>query len=114
MQARDALLRAAGDDLVAWMRGLPLVWSSGNLHVTHAGGDPASPIEPRRGHGLLWGHPDFLRKSRQDGYWMVHGHYVVSEAASTGGRISVDTGAYATGRLTAALIEPGSVRFLST
>ena len=35
-------------------------------------------------------------------------------ASTEGGRIGIDTGAYATGRLTAALIAPGWVEFLST
>ncbi len=112
--ARDALSERMGDPLIDWLRIRPLVYQSGNVAVTHAGGDPAQPLEPRRGHGLLWGHRDFFRKPRQDGVWMVHGHYASEQAAARDGRISVDTGAYATGRLSAAVIAPGNVEFFNT
>ena len=114
VQARDRLVECAGAALVDWMRALPLVWQSGNVAVTHAGADPSQPIEPRRGHGLLWGHRDFLRKPRQDGLWIAHGHYIVSEPVAEMGRIATDTGAYSTGRLTAAIIGPENVRFIGT
>ncbi|WP_306114889.1 MULTISPECIES: metallophosphoesterase family protein [unclassified Roseovarius] len=112
--ARDALMAQMDPAIITWLRALPLMWQSGNVVVTHAGGDPGKPIEPRRGHGLLWGHPDFLRKPRQDGLWMVHGHFIVDEAGVTAGRIAVDTGAYRTGHLSAAIIEAGEVRFIGT
>lgn len=35
-------------------------------------------------------------------------------ANATSGRIALDTGAYATGKLSAALIEPGKLTFVST
>jgi serine/threonine protein phosphatase 1 len=44
---------------------------------------------------------------------VVHGHTILDEPVAEGGRIGVDTGAYATGRLTAALIRPGGVSFVS-
>lgn len=112
--ARDALVAQVDPALIAWLRALPLSWQSGNVMVTHAGGNPSQPIEPRRGHGLLWGHPDFLRRPRQDGLWMVHGHFIMPEPGVRDGRISIDTGAYRTGRLTAAIITAGQVRFIST
>lgn len=112
--ARDALIDRAGPALIAWLRERPLIWQSGNVAVTHAGGDPSSPLEPRRGHGLLWGHPDFWRKRRKDGLWMVHGHYIVAAPGMRDGRISIDTGAFHTHRLTAAIVTRGDVRFVST
>lgn len=112
LTARDAFVDALGDAGVSWFRNLPLVWQSGNVVVSHAGGDPSQPIETRRGHGYLWGHRDFLRKKRKDGLWMAHGHYITERPSAENGRIAVDTGAYSTGCLTASVIEPGAVRFL--
>lgn len=112
--ARDALVEQAGPGCIDWLRARPLIWQSGNVVVSHAGGDPARPIDPRRGHGLLWGHRAFLRKPRRDGLWMVHGHFIVPEPHMRAGRIAIDTGAYSTGRLSAAIVGPEGARFLST
>ncbi len=113
-QKRDALQRAAGHELLEWIAQRPLVWQSGNVLASHAGGDPTRPIEPRRGHGLLWGHPNLLSTPRRDDLWMVHGHFIRPVPEFADGRISIDTGAFQTNRLTAAIVEPGHVRFLST
>ncbi len=110
---RDQLVETMGTQMIAWLRSRPLVWQSGNVAATHAGADPKCPIEPRRGHGLLWGHPDFLKTPRKDGLWIVHGHFIVDTPCAEQGRISIDTGAYRTGRLTAAIVEPGNVTFLT-
>ena len=56
--------------------------------------------------------PAFLETEREDGLWIVHGHYIVEAAGISQRRIAVDTGACYSGRLTAARIAPGSVVFL--
>jgi len=111
--ASAALRRAMGDDLIGWVRALPLFHLSGNIAVVHAGADPARPIDGQR-NALLWGHPDFTRTPRRDGLWVVHGHSVVMQPGIADGRIAIDTGAYATGQLTMARIAAGTVRFVST
>lgn len=114
VDARDRLREAMGADVEGWLRTLPTSWQSGNVLVAHAGADPMAPVSAQRDHTLLWGHPDFETVLRKDGSWVVHGHTIVERARPTNGRIPVDTGAYATGRLTAALLEVGKVQFLST
>lgn len=111
---RDDLRAAVGPELEAWLRALPLSWQSGNVFVTHAAADPAKPVSAQRDETLLWGHPDFTRTPRNDAIWVVHGHTIVDQAVARDGRISIDTGAYATDVLTAAQIEPGRVAFIST
>lgn len=110
--ARDALAAALGAEMVAWLQSLPLSWRSGNLAVAHAGADPELPIALQPEQALLWGHPSFERTARQDGIWVVHGHTIVDDARAQAGRIAVDTGAYVSGRLSAALITPGEFRVL--
>ena len=112
---RDGLRAALGAELEAWLRDLPLVVQSGNVAIVHAAADPQLPILQQDRSVLLWGHADFARHPRADGIWIAHGHTVVPEIRQRRGRLSVDTGAYATGRLSAALVEPdGQVRKLST
>ena len=113
-QARDRLEVAMGDKLIGWLRKRPLHWRSGNVVVVHAAADPGRPIEGQSEQVLLWGHPRFAEEPRQDGLWVVHGHTILPQPVVRKGRIGLDTGAYATGRLTAALIGPGSITFVST
>ena len=110
---RDVLVQSMGEDTIAWLHGLPSFWKSGNVAVVHAGADPARPIEEQPERALIWGHSDFTRHPRRDGIWVAHGHIVVKEPQKTMGRINVDTGAYATGILSAAYITKGKVTFLN-
>ena len=107
-----ALYEAMGPEMVDWLRDLPTKWESGNVVVVHAAADPALPIALQAEKTLKWGHPDFFRLARTDETWVVHGHTIVEEANATLGRIAVDTGAYATGRLTAAYVAPDGLHFL--
>jgi serine/threonine protein phosphatase 1 len=61
---------------------------------------------------LLWGCESFRITDRDDGVWVVHGHFVVERPVAERGRIAVDTGAYFSGRLSAARITDGAVTFL--
>lgn len=113
LQARAKALRSAlPDGIEAWLRTLPRLWQSGPLAVVHAAADPALPLDQQDPDSLIWGHRDFLTKTRRDGIWLAHGHTVVETAHVSNGRISLDTGAYRTGQLTAARIEAGEISFL--
>lgn len=108
---RDRLQEAMGPKLLAWLHGLPSYWQSGNLAVVHAGADPALPMAEQRPQVLRWGHPAFEKRPRSDGLWIAHGHTIVPRPVIAAGRISVDTGAFATGRLSMALVTPDGVEF---
>lgn len=113
--AGQALQAALSDGAGDWLRALPLFWKSGNLLVTHAGPNPALAIEYQDDRDFLWGHSRFLRDPRGDGIWVAHGHWARDQATCKDGRIAVDTGAWRSGVLTAALIRPdGSVAFIDT
>lgn len=114
LDLRSRVADAMGDDLLAWLRKLPSHWQSGNVHVVHAGADPDLPVATQDRSTLLWGHAEFAKKQRGDGQWIVHGHTIVDKAQAKDGRISIDTGAYATGHLTAALVEIGKISFVTT
>jgi len=110
-EARNKLRHALGP-LEEWLNALPLTVRSGNILIAHAGMDPRVPADEQADKTLLWGHPDFFKRPREDGMWVVHGHTVVTIPKAEQGRISVDTGAYATGTLTAAQITSDGVRFV--
>jgi len=111
-EAAQGLKKTMGAPMLSWLKSLPVWWQSGNLVVTHAGADPTLPMNMQADSSFLWGHRDFLNNTRSDGIWVAHGHTVVDEPSIASGRIAVDTGAYATGRLTAAYTTSGKVEFL--
>ncbi len=108
------LRERAGPDMIDWLSNLPVLVQSGNVCILHAGADPTLSIESQPSGTLIWGHPSFDRTPRKDGIWVVHGHTIVDQPLIRQGRISIDTGAYATGHLTAAVITDGQVHFIST
>lgn len=112
--ARAELRRALGPELEFWLRSLPVYWRSGNMAVVHAGADPRARLSDQTRRSLLWGHPDFLKVPRQDDLWVIHGHTIVENIAAEQGRIGIDTGAYATGRLSAAFVSAVDVEILTT
>jgi serine/threonine protein phosphatase 1 len=109
---RDALLDALGPHL-SFIERLKLSHRAGNLLFAHAGADPALPPDEQEIDTLLWGCRRFWTRERSDGVWVVHGHFVVDRPSAERSRISLDTGAYFSGRLTAARITSGEVVFLS-
>ena len=111
---RDALRHALGAEREKWLRGLPVSWRTGNVFVSHAGADPRAPLDAQPEAALIWGHQDFERVARRDGTWVVHGHTIRDEVRSRSGRLGVDTGAYATGRLSAVHIKPGEFQVVTT
>ncbi len=112
-EVANALRTAMGGELIDWLRTRPLFWQSGNVAVVHAGADPAVPFEDQLSTNLIWGHPEFRTTPRSDGVWVVHGHTIVDKPSCENGVIPIDTGAYATGRLTAAGIGYGDVEFFT-
>lgn len=108
---RDALCAALGEELLAWLRALPSIWVSGNVAVVHAAADPARPIEDQETDVLRWGHRNFPDRQRRDNIWIIHGHVIVDEAFSRRGVMSIDTGAWATDRLTLVHVSGGEIHF---
>ncbi|WP_224826105.1 metallophosphoesterase [Cognatishimia sp. MH4019] len=111
----DGLRAVMPDGLEAWMHRLPKMWKSGSLVCVHAAADPGTPLKEQSRHTLLWGHPEFFDRPRQDGLWVAHGHTAMPSPRFEQSRISLDTGAYVSGMLSAARVLPdGSVNFIWT
>lgn len=113
LDAAAALADVLGAEMLTWLRGLPVRWSSGNMHCVHAGMDPERAVADQPERVLISGHPGFLTTPRTDEATVVHGHTVMSRAAVWDGRVSLDTGAYFTGRLTAAFIDRDTCTFIA-
>lgn len=78
---------------------------TGDYIFVHAGVRPGVPIEDQRTSDLRWIRNEFLASKADFGGVVVHGHNVTAEIDRRANRIGIDTGAYATGRLTALGLE---------
>jgi len=110
---RDRLMEAMGMPLIKWLQSLGTSVRTGNVLIVHAGADPHAAADDQLQETMIWGHPDFLRVPRQDGVWVVHGHTIVPVAQSEQGRIAIDTGAYASGTLSAVCLDGTAPRFVT-
>ncbi len=99
---------------IAFLRRLAFTHEIGSYLFVHAGIRPGIPLDQQRYDDLVWIRDDFLSSTADHGRVVVHGHTISMEAESLPNRIGVDTGAYATGRLTAAVLENDERRFIDT
>jgi serine/threonine protein phosphatase 1 len=113
LDVANALEMALPDGMLAWLRDLPMRWSSGNVHCVHASMNPDKTPDAQSENALLWGHPSFFVKPRTDGQCVIHGHTIVPEGGMRDGRISIDTGAYRGGALTAVAISDRTAQFIT-
>lgn len=96
------------------LRGLKLTHRIGDYLFVHAGIRPGVALDEQDERDLLWIRGEFLDNEGDHGCVVVHGHSITLEADERTNRIGIDTGAYATGRLTALALEGATRRFLST
>jgi serine/threonine protein phosphatase 1 len=86
----------------------------GDYVFVHAGIRPGVGLEAQAGADLRWIRDDFLRHRDDFGKLVIHGHSISEDVDIRSNRIGIDTGAYASGRLTAIGLEGNARWFLST
>ena len=85
----------------------------GGYFFCHAGVRPGVALEAQSEQDLLWIRGEFLDSEADFGKIVVHGHTPAVEPQVKANRINVDTGAYATGKLTCLVLEDGRHRFIT-
>jgi serine/threonine protein phosphatase 1 len=95
-----------------FLESLPVMVQIGTLVLVHAGLRPGIPIELQSDTDLMWIREPFLSEGPLLPVTVIHGHTPSTEPAFGKGRVGIDTGAYATGRLTALRIIGDSGRIL--
>jgi serine/threonine protein phosphatase 1 len=95
-----------------FLQGLALSFSCGDFFFVHAGVRPGIPLQRQSQHDLLWIREDFLLHEEDFGKIVVHGHTPIRTPDIRPNRINIDTGAYATGRLTCLVLEGDQMGFL--
>ena len=100
--------------LIQFFAALRTSLAVGRYFLCHAGVRPGVPLERQTEEDLLWIREPFLDSPADHGAVIVHGHSIATEPQIGPSRIGIDTGAFATGRLTALVLEGEERRFLHT
>ena len=95
-----------------FLNNLKLSFTCGDFFFVHAGVRPGVPLAKQREEDLLWIRQDFLLCEDEFSKIIVHGHTPVPEPDIRPNRINIDTGAYATGRLTCLKLEDDRIEFI--
>lgn len=99
-------------DHLAFMRGFSNMHQVGDYLFVHAGIRPGVALEDQRGSDLRWIRQGFLDHDGDHGVMVVHGHSISEMVEERANRIGIDTGAYASNRLTAIGLEGESRWYL--
>ena len=89
-------------------------FACGDFFFAHAGVKPRVELSRQAENDLLWIREEFLSSNEDFGKIVVHGHTPVEEPEILPNRINIDTGAFATGRLTCLVIEEESLSVIDT
>lgn len=86
----------------------------GDYAFVHAGIVPEVPIDRQKGEDLRWIREPFLSSETRHSHMIVHGHTIYDKPEIRDNRIGIDTGAFASGHLTALVLEGTARRFIQT
>lgn len=111
---REELAEAVPDRHREFLDQLDWMYRLGDVLFVHAGIRPGVPLEAQATEDLCLIRQEFLSYEGPLPVRVVHGHTPMKDAVATPWRVSVDTGAFATGILTCAVMEGTDVRFLQT
>lgn len=103
--ARRAFAEAVPQAHLDFLSRLELAVVCGDYLFVHAGVRPGVPLEQQSERDLMWIRDEFLSSDRHHGKVVVHGHTPADAPFLGHNRIGIDTGAYATGTLTAVRLQ---------
>ena len=88
-----------------FFRDLKNSFECGDFFFAHAGVKPNVELSRQKENDLLWIRGEFLMSKDDFGKIIVHGHTPTREIEVGPNRINIDTGAFATGRLSCLVLE---------
>jgi serine/threonine protein phosphatase 1 len=108
-----ALVEAVPKGHVDFLRGLKRCATFGDFFFCHAGIRPGVALEAQDQDDLVWIRGEFLRYPGLHPKVIVHGHTPALEPEILANRVNIDTMAFASGRLTALVIDGAQKRLLT-
>jgi serine/threonine protein phosphatase 1 len=112
--AATALRAAIPDEHFAFLASLKTSIVVDRYFMCHAGVRPGIPLDRQSVEDLLWIRDEFLSSTTDFGKIVVHGHTPTERPEILPNRINIDTGAFATGRLTCVVLGGSEPRFVAT
>ena len=112
--AREEFLEKCPAEHMDFLHSLKLSHATGDYMFVHAGVRPGVALDMQSAQDMMWIRDDFLSSHAKLDKVIVHGHSPSEKPVLRRNRIGVDTGAYATGCLTAAVLQGQDCNFLST
>jgi len=98
---------------IAFLSGFESWIEVGDYLFVHAGLKPGVAVEDQKTSDLCWIREEFLSHRDSFGRMVVHGHSITEEIDERPNRIGIDTGAFASGRLTALVVDGADKRLLT-
>lgn len=86
----------------------------GDYLFVHAGLNPSKEFEEQAEEDMLLIRDEFLKSDKDFSHKVVFGHSVFEEVKDYGNKIPVDTGAFATGKLSCLVLEGTEMKVLTT
>ena len=91
-----------------------LSYTAGSYFFVHAGVNPKYSLARQQPEDLMWIRDQFISSNKHYEKIIVHGHTVTDEPELLPNRIGIDTGAYASGRLTCLVLQGEQQRVFQT
>jgi len=113
-EVRQEFANAVPESHLIFFKNLQPFFKIGDFLFVHAGIRPGLKLKKQKPEDLYWIRDEFLSCTVGHGIKVIHGHTIEEEVQVRSNRVGIDTGAYATGVLTCAVIEGCEIRFLST
>lgn len=113
-QAIEAVRKAVPDSHVEFLESFIDTFRFGDYLFVHAGIRPGVELTSQSQRDLRWIRAAFLDSDANHGFMVVHGHTIDDGVVERPNRIGIDTGAYATGVLTAIGLEADQRWYLNT
>jgi serine/threonine protein phosphatase 1 len=97
-----------------FLSSLQSMYECGDYLFVHAGVRPGVAFPDQKPEDLMWIRDEFLDSKQDHGKINVHGHTVSEAPEQKDNRIGIDTGAYASNRLTCLILEGDQRYFMTT
>lgn len=110
----SALLAVIPEGHRQFLQSLQMEARIGDYLFVHAGIRPGVPLDEQVDRDRMWIRETFLHSDADHRVVVVHGHSVTAAPVVRANRIGIDTGCFASGKLTALCLEGSDRRFLST